>query len=163
MACRFSCTRYTEIERRRAKQKGLEAARKGRRRQRRHPRVQLKFHLVMVAPDGRVCIHMSAWMEIDPQVQRATLLLSAVLEHMVRGQQLDMLTASAGAALPQQPPCGASQRQSRSMPQQAAIAGRTTSCRGAPARKPQRVVLARTAREVFGNPCPPPAIAGADG
>ena len=149
MARRFSCRRYTEIERRQAKQKGSTAARRARRRQRRHPRVQLQFHLVMMAPDGRVRIHMSAGMEDNPQVERATLLLSAALEHMAQGQQLNLLTASAGAALPQQPPRGAFQRRSRSMPQPVALAARNTTSRRVLAKKAPSRVLVETAREVF--------------
>ena len=62
----------------------------------------------MVAPDGRVRIHICVGMQATPQFERATLLLAAAMEYMVQGQQLDMLTASAGVALPQQPPRDAS-------------------------------------------------------
>ena len=82
---------YTEIERRQAKLKGRRAAKRAWRRQRRHPRVQLQFHLALIAPDGRVRLHMSKGMVRNPQVERATLLLTATLEHMVQGQQLDIL------------------------------------------------------------------------
>ncbi len=149
MERKFSGDRYTEIERRQAKLKSRGAAKRARRRQRRHPRVQLQFHLALVAPDGRVRLHMSEGMVRNPQVERATLLLAAALEHMVQGQQLDILTTSAGTVLPQQPPNGALQRHNTSIPQQATAAGRNTSSSRAPARKPPSVLCKETAREVF--------------
>lgn len=63
-------------------------------------------------------------------------LLAAVLKGAVqRRQQLDILKTSAGAALPRQPPHGASQRQSRSMPQPS-MADRDTRFSKALARQP---------------------------
>lgn len=149
MVRKYSGDRYSEIERRQAQQKGGGAAKRIRRRQRRHPRVQLQFHLALVAPDGRVRIHLSEGMENNPQVERATLLLAAALEHMVQGQQLDIHTASARAALPQQPPRCAPQRQVGSMPQRAILADRNISSSRPPANKPPSVVAKETAREVF--------------
>ena len=93
-----------ETEGRQAEQKGVGAARRARRLQPRHPWGQLQF----LALDGRLRIHVREGMQGNPQLEQATPLLAAALEVMLRGQQLDMLAALAGAALPQQPSCGAS-------------------------------------------------------
>ena len=120
MERKLSGYRYTEIERRQAKLKSRGAAKRARRQQRRHPRVQLQLHLALVAPDNRVRLHMSDGMIRNPQVERAKLLLAAALEDMVQGQQLDILTTSAGTVLPQQPPRGALQAQYKHQLQQIA-------------------------------------------
>ena len=91
---------------------------------------------------------MSEGMDQNDQVERATVVLAASLEHMVQGQQLNIHTAAVGAALPQRPPSQAHSR-GRSMPQRATLAGRHTSASRAPAKKAPSIVAKEVAREVF--------------
>ena len=125
----FSCNILNKVRGKTGKSAEGGSCKESSRRQSRHPQVQRHFHFVMVAQDGS---------SVNKGLEKNSgpALLAAVLKCMVQRQQLDMLKTSAGAALPQQPPHGASQRQSRSMAQQASMADRNTSFSKVFARQP---------------------------